>query len=625
MSEFCGRLAKMDSERSAGRGRLTRNFCIIAHIDHGKSTLADRFIEQTNAIDERKMNAQILDTLDLERERGITIKAQPMRMTHRARDGELYAFNLLDTPGHVDFNYEVSRSLAACEGAILLVDATQGVEAQTVSNVFLALEQGLEIIPAINKIDMPNADFDAAAAELKQAFGMEPASALPVSAKTGEGVDALMQAIVDLIPPPTGDAAKPLAALVFDYKYDVYKGVIASARVFDGELTPGKKLKMMSTNRRFEALETGFFNPEISPQSKLVAGEVGYIATGLKDLRGIQVGDTVTAADKPAPAALPGYKELKPVVFTGVYPSDSDNYKELRDALTKLQLNDAALSYEPSSSLALGLGFRCGFLGMLHMEVTQERLEREFGLTVINTSPTVSYKIDLTDGATVTVDNPAKMPAPQSVKTAREPWAKLSMVTPAKYVGGLMELLHARRGEYRSLEYLQDDFKGADAERRRVLLSGTIPLSELIIGFHDDMKSLTSGYASLEYSVGEYRPADLVKLDVLINQQRVDELSLLVDKSKAQRKAHELAGELKKVIQRQLFEVPIQIAVGNKVIARETIKALRKNVLAKCYGGDVTRKKKLLEKQAKGKRRMKMVGRVEIPQEAFMSVMKLGS
>ncbi|MBA2448059.1 MAG: elongation factor 4 [Chloroflexi bacterium] len=591
-----------------------RNFCIVAHIDHGKSTLADRLLEVTGTLSLREMSAQVLDQMDLEREKGITIKAKAVRMQYRAPDGTDYQLNLIDTPGHVDFSYEVSRSLAACEGAILVVDAAQGVEAQTLANAYLAIEHDLTIIPVINKIDLPNADPDKVRREVEEVVGLPADECILASAKQGVGIDAILEAIVARVPPPRGDEAAPLRALVFDSHYDSYKGVIAYVRLLDGVVRTGNRLLMMATQQRAEILELGVFHPTMRSIAELRAGEVGYIATGLKDVRELSVGDTVTLVDRPASEALPGYRAVKPMVFAGLYPTDGDDYALLRDALEKLRLNDASLVYEPESSVALGFGFRCGFLGMLHMEIIRERLEREYRLELLITAPSVQYQVYTTDGRMLAVDNPALLPTPTTIDRIEEPWVQLSIIAPSRYIGAVMELVQARRGVYTKMEYVDE---------LRVVLSYEMPLGELIVDFHDHLKSRTQGYASLDYQHADYRPAQLVKLDLLVNAQPVDALSMIVHADKASAQGRALVERLRELIPRQLFDVPVQAGIGSKIVARETIRAMRKNVLAKCYGGDVSRKRKLLEKQAEGKRRMKRLGSVEIPQEAFMAVLSL--
>jgi GTP-binding protein LepA len=602
-----------------------RNFCIIAHIDHGKSTLADRLLEFTGTLSSREMAEQVLDQMDLEREKGITIKAQAVRMFQRGSDGDEYELNLIDTPGHVDFGYEVSRSLAACEGALLVVDAAQGMQAQTLANAYLAFAEGLTILPVINKIDLPNADPERVAEELEAVIGFKPEEIIHVSAKEGTGTEALLQAVIARVPPPSGRPEAPLRALIFDSKYDAYKGVIAYVRVVDGRLAREERLRLISAERTLDALEVGTFRPGLLPGAELLTGEVGYVATGLKNVRDCRVGDTVTSAADPASEALPGYQPAKPMVFAGLYPSEANDYPILRDALDKLQLNDAALIYQPESSVALGFGFRCGFLGLLHMEIVQERLEREYHLGLLATAPSVEYQVTRTDGIELSVRSPAELPEPQRIAEIREPWMNISVIAPARYIGAIMELVTGRRGDFRKMEYLEHARKGMDATAaaQHVLLEYQIPLSEILVEFYDLLKSRTQGYASLDYSFSHYGPAKLVRLDVLVNGTPVDALSLITHADKAQILGRSLVDRLRGLIPRQLFDVPVQAAVGNKVIARETIRAMRKNVLAKCYGGDITRKRKLLEKQAEGKRRMKRVGNVEIPQEAFMAVLSL--
>ena len=603
---------------------LIRNFCIIAHVDHGKSTLADRLLQATGAVDPRDMVDQLLDSMELERERGITIKAQAVRMSYAARDGREYQLNLIDTPGHVDFSYEVSRSLAACEGALLVVDATQGIQAQTLANVYLALEHDLEIIPVINKIDLDVAEPERVSMEVQQAFGFREDEVVLASAKDGLGVEDILESIVSRIPPPGGRGEEPLRALIFDSKYDSYKGVVAYVRVFDGSTSSGRRIRVMASGSESEALEVGVFSPAPEQVGSLSAGEVGYIATGLKSVGDAPVGDTITLARKPASEPLKGYQPLKPMVFAGLYPADGEDYLDLREALEKLRLNDAALSFQPESSLALGTGFRCGFLGLLHMDVVQERLEREYGLTLLATSPSVAYRVVRTDGEDYEIDNPSKLPPVQQIDEIQEPWLELSIVCPANYIGAVMELVTSRRGEFRRMEYLQHESTSNGGESRaRMLIEYNVPLSEVLVDFYDQLKARTQGYASMDYSLAGYRPDNLVRLDILVNGEPVDALSSIVHRDNGYRHGRELVSRLKELIPRQLFEVPIQASIGSRVISRETIKALRKNVLAKCYGGDVTRKRKLLERQAEGKRRMKRVGRVEIPQEAFLSILKV--
>lgn len=593
---------------------LIRNFCIIAHIDHGKSTLADRLLEVTGTVAKRDMVEQMLDSMDLEREKGITIKARAVRMMYKADDGNTYELNLIDTPGHVDFAYEVSRSLAACEGAILVVDATQGIEAQTLANTYLALEHDLALVPVVNKIDLASAQPDVVSEEIETVIGLPRDQVIQASAKDGTGVRDILEAIVKHVPPPTGQVMRPLRALVFDSHYDAYKGVIAYVRVVDGEVREGDDIMVMSTGAHTDTLEIGAFTPVMTSAGGLKTGEVGYIATGLKIVRECQVGDTITLATQPASEALPGYRAVKPMVFAGVYPVSSDDYLELRDALEKLHLNDASLVYQPETSLALGFGFRCGFLGLLHMEIIQERIEREYGLDILTTAPNVEYQVTTTDDETVIVDNPADMPPAARIARIEEPWMEISIVTPTRYIGPIMEMVTGRRGTYEKMDYLDEE---------RVVLIYEIPLGEIIVDFYDQLKSRTQGYASLDYQFKEYRPADLVKLDILVNAMPVDALSIITHRDKAQYHGRLLTEKLRRLIPRQMFEVPIQAAIGGKVVARETISAMRKNVLAKCYGGDISRKRKLLEKQKEGKSRMKMVGSVEIPQEAFMALLSL--
>jgi GTP-binding protein LepA len=593
-----------------------RNFSIIAHIDHGKSTLADRLLELTHTIDPRQMTSQVLDSMDLEREKGITIKARAVRLEHTARDGLLYGLNLIDTPGHVDFSYEVSRSLQACEGAILVVDAAQGIEAQTLANVHLALRQDLVIIPVINKIDLPSAQPELVMEELENVLAIPREEVLLASAKEGLGIAEILEAIVARIPPPKGRPDEPLRGLVFDSHYDQYKGVVTYVRLAAGTLHAHERIRMMGSGAETDILELGVFRPQLVPVSRLTAGEVGYIATGLKSVRDAQVGDTVTNAMAPAPAPLPGYQAAKSLVFAGIYPISGEDYPLLRDAMEKLHLNDASFTFEPESSIALGFGFRCGFLGLLHMEIVQERLEREFGLDLIASAPSVEYRVTLLHGkGPVAVDNPALMPAAGEIEAVEEPWVNLSVITPTAYIGALMELSTQRRGTFLTMEYL---------DPQRVLLSFEMPLAELIVDYFDQLKSRSQGYASMDYEEAGYREARLVKLDVMVNGEPVDALSMIVHRDKAQAVGRQLTAKLKELIPRQMFEVPVQAAIGSNVVARETIRAMRKNVLAKCYGGDITRKRKLLEKQREGKQRMKRVGSVEIPQEAFLAVLRMG-
>jgi GTP-binding protein LepA len=592
-----------------------RNFSIIAHIDHGKSTLADRLLELTHTIDPRQMTSQVLDSMDLEREKGITIKARAVRLEYTARDGLLYGLNLIDTPGHVDFSYEVSRSLQACEGAVLVVDAAQGIEAQTLANVHLALRENLTIIPVVNKIDLPSAQPDVVIEELENVLAIPREEVILASAKEGTGVPGVLEAIVERIPPPTGDPAAPLQALVFDSHYDPYKGVVVHVRLEQGTLPAHERVRLMASNAEAEILELGVFRPQLVPVTSLAAGEVGYVATGLKNVREAEVGDTMTSVARPADAPLPGYQQAKSLVFSGLYPVSGEDYPLVRDALEKLHLNDASFTFEPESSVALGFGFRCGFLGLLHMEIVQERLEREFGLELIASAPSVEYRVELTNGRGVaTVDNPARLPPANDVERIEEPWVALSVITPSAYIGPLMELSTNRRGSFTGMEYLDPE---------RVLMRFELPLAELIVDYYDQLKSRSQGYASMDYEEAGYRAADLVKVDVLVNGEPVDALSLIVHRDRATPIGRALVDRLRGLIPRQMFEVPIQAAIGSHVIARETIRAMRKNVLAKCYGGDITRKRKLLEKQREGKQRMKRVGSVEIPQEAFLAMLRM--
>ena len=605
--------------------RRIRNFCIIAHIDHGKSTLADRLLEITGTISPRDMEEQVLDQMDLERERGITIKAQAVRMAYLAKDGLEYELNLIDTPGHVDFNYEVSRSLAACEGAVLVVDATQGIEAQTIANAYLALEQGLTLVPVMNKMDLPNANPDRVTGEICSLLGVRRDEVIPVSAKEGWGAQDVLEAVVKRVPAPSGDAAGRPRALIFDSKYDSYKGVVAYVRVVDGVISEDEELLLISADKRAEALEIGVFRPQPEPVARLTAGEVGYVATGLKNVKDCQVGDTVTLASRPAEAPLPGYRPTKPMVFAGLYPVDGKDYGQLREALDRLKLNDAALSYEPENSVALGFGFRCGFLGTLHMEIVQERLEREYDLKLLATAPSVAYQVARTNGTQLLVDNPALLPAPNEMLDIQEPWMTITVITD-RHIGPVMEMVGRRRSEFVRMDYLEaGGGQSPSAGQQRVQLVYNIPLSEILAEFHDQLKSITQGYASMDYSFLGYRPAPLVKLEVLVNDRPVDALSRIVHRDEAQREGKALVEKLHALIPRQMFEVPIQAAIGGKIIARETIKAMRKNVLQRASsGGDITRKRKLLEKQAEGKKRMKRVGSVDIPQEAFLAVLKRG-
>jgi GTP-binding protein LepA len=593
---------------------LIRNFSIIAHIDHGKSTLADRILERTHTISEREMVAQVLDTMDLEREKGITIKARTVRMEYTAQDGRTYTINLIDTPGHVDFTYEVSRSLAACEGALLVVDAAQGIEAQTMANVHLAVDAGLALVAVVNKVDLPNAQPEKVAADIGSFIGLLDEEIIFASAKSGLGVDETLEAIVSQIPPPTGDRMAPLRALIFDSHYDQYRGVIAYIRIVDGTLNAGDTVRLMATGKETEMIELGTFRPAMTPVSQLVAGEVGYIATGLKVVGDCQVGDTVTLASAPAKVSLPGYRPVKPMVFAGFYPVAGEEYPELRDALERLKLNDGSLVFEPESSEALGFGFRCGFLGLLHMEIIQERLEREYHIDLLATAPSVEYEVLKYDGTTLLVDNPSELPNSGEIEEIREPWVDATIMTPSRYIGTIMELVATRRGDLADMDYMDED---------RARLRFGIPLGELIVDFYDQLKSRTQGYASLDYQLAGHRASDLVKLDVLVNGAPVDALSLITHRATAYERGRDLVQQLRSLIPRQMFDIPVQASIGSRIIARETIRAQRKNVLAKCYGGDVTRKRKLLEKQKEGKARMKMVGNVEIPQEAFLAVLSL--
>jgi len=591
-----------------------RNFCIIAHIDHGKSTIADRLIEYTGTLQKREMEAQVLDSMDLERERGITIKAQSVRILYKAQDGEEYTLNLIDTPGHVDFSYEVSRSLAACEGALLVVDAAQGVEAQTLANVYLALEHDLEIIPVINKIDLPSADPDRVKHEIEDIIGLDASEAVLCSAKSGIGIPDILEAIVNKVPAPPDKSDEPTRALIFDSRFDAYKGAIAYVRVKEGTIKAKDTIRMMHDNKDFDVTELGIFTPNLVPVQELPCGSVGCIAASIKNVADCHVGDTVTLADNPAPEPLPGYRKAVSMVYCGLYPTDSKDYENLRDALEKLQLNDAALEYEAETSLALGFGFRCGFLGLLHMDVIQERLEREYNLTLITTAPSVNYKVYKTNGEMLEVDNPAKLPPPTEIDYIEEPYVKATTIVPKDFVGTIMELSQDKRGEYQSMEYLDET---------RVSVVYHLPLSEIIYDYFDKLKSATKGYASLDYELIGYKQSPMVKMDILLNGDPVDALSIIVHKDRAATRGRALAEKLKELIPRQMFEIPIQAAVGTKIVARETVKAWRKDVLAKCYGGDISRKRKLLEKQKAGKKRMKSVGSVEIPQEAFMAILKV--
>ncbi|WP_195987072.1 translation elongation factor 4 [Clostridium sp. D53t1_180928_C8] len=598
----------------SNRQSKIRNFSIVAHIDHGKSTLADRLLEITGTLTKREMEEQVLDNMEIERERGITIKSQAARLVYRRDDGEEYILNLIDTPGHVDFTYEVSRSLAACEGALLVVDATQGIEAQTLANCYLALDNDLEIAPVINKIDLPSSRADEVKEEIEDVIGIEAEDAPMISAKTGLNVEDVLETIIEKIPAPNGDEEAPLKALIFDSYYDSYKGVVCYVRILDGKVKAGTKIKLMNTNKVYDVVEVGVFTPKLLPIGELMAGDVGYITASIKNVADARVGDTITEADRPTAEALPGYKKAVPMVYSGIYPVDGAKYDELREALEKLQINDAALDFEPETSIALGFGFRCGFLGLLHMEIIQERIEREFNLDIITTAPSVIYKVTKTNGETLDLTNPTNLPEPTEIESMEEPIVKASVIAPTEYVGAIMDLCQERRGVYIDMQYL---------EETRVCINYDIPLNEIVYDFFDTLKSRTRGYASFDYEFKGYTKTELVKLDILLNGDIVDALSMIVPKERAYHKGRGIAEKLKEIIPRQMFEVPIQAAVGSKVIARETVKAMRKDVLAKCYGGDISRKKKLLEKQKEGKKRMRQVGSVEVPQEAFMAVLKV--
>lgn len=598
----------------SGRQERIRNFSIVAHIDHGKSTLADRLLEATGTLTQREMEEQILDNMEIEKERGITIKSQAARLIYRRADGEEYILNLIDTPGHVDFTYEVSRSLAACEGAVLVVDATQGVQAQTLANCYLALNNDLEIAPVINKVDLPSARPDEIKQEIEDVIGIEAHDAPMISAKTGLNIPDVLETIVEKVPAPSGDEEAPLKALIFDSYYDSYKGVVSYVRVIDGVVKPGTKIQLMATNKSYEVTEVGVFTPKLLPINELRAGDVGYVAASIKNVRDARVGDTITEVDRPTDSALEGYKPAVPMVYSGIYPVDGAKYQELKDALEKLQINDAALNFEPETSIALGFGFRCGFLGLLHMEIIQERIEREFNLDIITTAPSVIYKVIKTNGEVIELTNPTNLPAMTEIEYMEEPVVKGSIIAPSDYVGAVMELCQERRGTFIDMQYL---------EETRVAINYDIPLNEIVYDFFDTLKSRTRGYASLDYELKGYKQTELVKLDLMLNGDVVDALSMIVPKERAYDRGRAIAEKLKEIIPRQMFEVPIQAAIGSKIIARETVKAMRKDVLAKCYGGDISRKKKLLEKQKEGKKRMRQVGSVEVPQEAFMSILKV--
>ncbi len=613
-ADYMKRGDAMDIKKMKERQEQIRNFSIIAHIDHGKSTLADRILEMTHTVTSREMQDQLLDSMDLERERGITIKLNAVELNYTAKNGEKYIFHLIDTPGHVDFTYEVSRSLAACEGAVLVVDAAQGIEAQTLANVYLALDNDLEILPVINKIDLPAADPERVRQEIEDVIGIDASEAVLASAKAGIGIEDILEQIVEYVPAPSGDLDAPLKALIFDSIYDSYRGVVLNVRITDGMVKPGDKIKLMSNGKTFDVTEVGVFSPKAVARDFLMVGDVGYITASIKTVQDTRVGDTVTLADNPAAEALPGYRKMNPMVYCGLYPIDTSRYNDLREALEKLQLNDAALQFEPETSQALGFGFRCGFLGLLHMDVVQERLEREFNLELITTAPSVIYHVNKTDGTTATVDNPADFPEPVTIQDVEEPFVKAQIMVPNDFVGAVMELSQRKRGEFITMDYL-DDY--------RVNVVYNIPLSEIVFDFFDKLKSSTKGYASLDYEMSGYQKSKLVKMDILLNGEKVDALSFIVHRDFAYERGKAIVEKLKKLIPRQQFEVPIQAAIGQKIVARSDIKALRKNVLAKCYGGDVSRKRKLLEKQKEGKKRMKQIGSVEVPQEAFMAVLKM--
>ncbi|QMT18766.1 elongation factor 4 [Planococcus maritimus] len=604
----------MDQEQRLARQQKIRNFSIIAHIDHGKSTLADRILERTNALTAREMKSQLLDSMDLERERGITIKLNAVQLNYTAKDGETYIMHLIDTPGHVDFTYEVSRSLAACEGAVLVVDAAQGIEAQTLANVYLALDNDLEILPVINKIDLPAADPERVRQEVEDVIGLDASEAVLASAKAGIGIEEILEQVVEKVPAPQGDPSAPLKAMIFDSLYDPYRGVVAYIRIMEGTVKPGDKIKMMASGKEFDVVEAGVFTPKVTLRDELTVGDVGFLTASIKNVADSRVGDTITLADNPAEEALPGYRRLNPMVYCGMYPIDTSKYNDLRDALEKLELNDAALQFEPESSQALGFGYRCGFLGLLHMEIIQERIEREFNIDLITTAPSVIYHVHMTDGEVLNIDNPAMMPDPQKIEYVEEPYVKATVMVPNDFVGAVMEICQQKRGNFLTMDYLDNS---------RVSIIYELPLAEIVYDFFDQLKSGTKGYASFDYELIGYKDSKLVKMDILLNAEKVDALSFIVHRDFAYERGKIIVDKLKTLIPRQQFEVPIQAAIGQKIVARQTISAIRKNVLAKCYGGDISRKRKLLDKQKEGKKRMKQVGSVEVPQEAFMAVLKM--
>ncbi|RAZ68508.1 translation elongation factor 4 [Planococcus maitriensis] len=604
----------MDQEQRLARQQKIRNFSIIAHIDHGKSTLADRILERTNALTAREMKSQLLDSMDLERERGITIKLNAVQLNYTAKDGETYIMHLIDTPGHVDFTYEVSRSLAACEGAVLVVDAAQGIEAQTLANVYLALDNDLEILPVINKIDLPAADPERVRQEVEDVIGLDASEAVLASAKAGIGIEEILEQVVEKVPPPSGDPSAPLKAMIFDSLYDPYRGVVAYIRIMEGTVKPGDKIKMMASGKEFDVVEAGVFTPKVTLRDELTVGDVGFLTASIKNVADSRVGDTITLANNPAEEALPGYRRLNPMVYCGMYPIDTSKYNDLREALEKLELNDAALQFEPESSQALGFGYRCGFLGLLHMEIIQERIEREFNIDLITTAPSVIYHVHMTDGEVLNIDNPAMMPDPQKIEYVEEPYVKATVMVPNDFVGAVMEICQQKRGNFMTMDYLDNS---------RVSIIYELPLAEIVYDFFDQLKSGTKGYASFDYELIGYKDSKLVKMDILLNAEKVDALSFIVHKDFAYERGKVIVDKLKTLIPRQQFEVPIQAAIGQKIVARQTISAIRKNVLAKCYGGDISRKRKLLDKQKEGKKRMKQVGSVEVPQEAFMAVLKM--